>query len=562
MKIRFAFLLLLWVSIPALLYSQGDSRAQREAYAILSARSESRVDTTLPEKCGLPVISAALHDRDRLTVVERQALQTLLARDSLQKSIVAGNFRIHYDTVGVNAPAMLDPVSHQRIEGTYNQFADSVGAIINHVYEFEIDTLGYLPPPSDGGAGGDSKYDIYVIDFGNQYGETVPEQSLGGGRWTTYIRIDNDFIFVNPNNNKGLPALRVTLAHEFHHAIQLGRYGYWTGDVYYYEITSVWMEDVVYTDVNDYYEYIRFPNGRSKGQFLQPEVPFTSNSFDIIYSRGVWGHYIAKRYGRDAMKSSWEQIQSMRPLPAIDRALQGYSSNFRSAFAEWALWNFYTGFRADSLHYYPEGVNYPRITERVVEFTPPSRSIEDSLACLSARYYRVLVQSDSLTLISNNINFDAALGDPTSTFPYRFLLNTSRIDESYKATSVGVYYKLDVTDPSNWYAWDVVNGGIGEPTIAEGTVFPNPFRSDGLGSIHILVHFPDPGFGTLNIFSSSMDLVYSASIKSVQSHVPPGVLFSWDGRTDKNALASSGVYYYMLELPNRTLQGKFALIRK
>jgi len=88
---------------------------------------------------------------------------------------------------------------------------------------------------------------VEQIRFDLISGTQIPE------RWTSDIDIDNDFIG-SKYNAKGIQALRVTAAHEFHHAIQYG-YGWW-GERYPYELTSTWMEDVVYTDVNDYYQYL------------------------------------------------------------------------------------------------------------------------------------------------------------------------------------------------------------------------------------------------------------------------------------------------------------------
>ena len=107
------------------------------------------------------------------------------------------------------------------------------------------------------------------------------------------MRIHHDFSFVNPAANRGLPGLRVTLAHELHHAIQIGNYGYWESDQYFYVMTSVWMEDAVYTDVNDYYQYLR----SSSGHFRHPEISFTSNDF-VVYSRGIWCQFLEKKFGR------------------------------------------------------------------------------------------------------------------------------------------------------------------------------------------------------------------------------------------------------------------------
>ena len=43
------------------------------------------------------------------------------------------------------------------------------------------------------------------------------------------MNIDNDFQFFTAR----VDGLRVTIAHEFFHAIQFGAYGYWSTDLYF-----------------------------------------------------------------------------------------------------------------------------------------------------------------------------------------------------------------------------------------------------------------------------------------------------------------------------------------
>lgn len=520
-----------------------------------------QVDTEeLPVKCGLGAISFAIEHREALSPSLQMDLRSVLSRPALQKSRISGDYRIHYDTVatviGDNTPAMLNP-SGNRIPGSHEQFVDSVISIITFVSSYETATLGYDAPPPDLGQGGGPEYDIYIEDLGNLYGSTMPEVPLDnrpqGARYTSFISIDNDFTFVLPDSNKGLPALRVTLAHEFHHAIQLGAYAYWTDDIYYYEITSTWMEDVLYTSVNDYYQYL----GPVGAHFKNPELRFTTSNGRVEYSRCVWGHFVQKRFDRDAMRRSWVETRAVRPLQAIDNALRAYSSSFRVAFAEWTLWNFYTNVRSDSVRYYPEGRFYPLVRQTVVDFLPPSRAISDSLRSLSARYYQVNAQLENLVLILSNINFENALNtNSTEQFPYTYNLNVNKLDDTYQSTETSIFVKLDVPDRSNWWTWGVSSRS------PEGISFPNPFLADGRGVVNIPIASQTEATGGLTIFSNSMDLVYSATVRSRFLLAPGTQVFQWNGKTNEDQLVSSGIYIYVLEAAGRTLTGKIALLRK
>jgi hypothetical protein len=508
-------------------------------------------------KCGFSLVSSAWSNANALSARAKEDLAQALQRPSLQKSILVGFFRIHYDTVGENTPALLDSLKHP-IVGTFDAYADSVAEIANYVRWFETETLGYPSPPIDNGMGGGNEYDIYVVNRpanrSDTYGVVEWEVPIinkpNGGTWTNSMQIHNDFTFVSPPENRGLPAMRVTLAHEFHHAIQIGNYGLWFGHEYFYELTSTWLEDVVYTDVNDYYNYL-------PRYFAHPGDPFTKADGVIEYSKCIWGHFVAKRFGRGAMRRAWEEVQNVFPLQAMDNALRDVSppSSFRQAFSEWTKWNFFTNTRADTVLYYPEGRWYPRVVQTAVEFSPPAGAIEGSLACLASKYYQVFSGEKSFALALANINFDAGLVNSTTLFPYRYLLNVQPVDNSYRLMTDGVYAKLDVTDRTNWYDWSLGS------SVSAGVPFPNPFFVDGRNQLSIAVSSPTQVEGTLSVFSSSMDLVFSASLRT-STHFSGQQVFVWNGKTNNGEIVHTGVYLFALEVQDKTLRGKIAVVKK
>ncbi len=79
-----------------------------------------------------------------------------------------------------------------------------------------------LPPPSDNTGGGDDKYDVYIVNQGaGLYGYTEFENKVGAVNWTSFIVIDNDYVGYY---SSGIEGMLVTVAHEFHHGIQVGNY--------------------------------------------------------------------------------------------------------------------------------------------------------------------------------------------------------------------------------------------------------------------------------------------------------------------------------------------------
>src|SRR5690606_8023785 len=125
-------------------------------------------------------------------------------------------------------------------------YVQDIATIVDYVWQSLIIDQGWSPPPSDCGEGGDSRFDIYLLDSIGQAdvrGYAVPEVIIGDNPNTpniiehfagySYLVMDNDI--------HSKRSIRSTLAHEFHHNIQ---FGYDANDPYMsiYESGAVWMQ--------------------------------------------------------------------------------------------------------------------------------------------------------------------------------------------------------------------------------------------------------------------------------------------------------------------------------
>ena len=172
-----------------------------------------------------------------------------------QRSLVtdSGYFELHWDDNGTHE------VPQEDISGNgYPDFIDSAAVILDYVYTIEVQQLGYAPPPGEDG----NPAIPYPIYFTNQFAYGITRKgeliaaNLPDTSYTSYIELDNDFSeYYFPT--KGLDGLKVTAAHEFHHAIQLG-YGFRGSDIYFFETTSTWLEEYIYPEINDYLNYLDY----------------------------------------------------------------------------------------------------------------------------------------------------------------------------------------------------------------------------------------------------------------------------------------------------------------
>jgi hypothetical protein len=355
--------------------------------------------------------------------------------------------------------------------------------------------------------------------------------------------------------------MKVTVAHEFHHVIQLGRYGYWPDEVYYYEMTSTWLEDVVYTEVNDYLNYLRW----SFSQFQTPSVTFTSNDL-ICYSRGIWCHFVARKFGEAVIKRSWEEIVHRRPLEAIDAALREAGSSLALALTEWTRWNYYTAWRADTLSSYPEGRSYPPMVQVVREFVEPVLTLQGGLSPLGARYHAVVIPTSggpADTLTASVVRTDIAAEPGGGTENYTVTLRSAPLDATYRETGTSLFASFSVPSPAGWGIWYLSAAGAVQPNglsdLAEGTPFPNPFRPDGQKLLSIPVDATTSTTASLLILDAALSRVHSSD--ALQGGGGARRFFTWDGRAPGGQFAPSGIYLYVLTLSDgRRLMGKFAVL--
>ncbi|MCX6826304.1 MAG: hypothetical protein NTV06_03395, partial [candidate division Zixibacteria bacterium] len=153
--------------------------------------------------CGTTLMFEASLNYRYLSDPYRSLARQLFGRPPLPDSSVSprNHFRIHYTTTGPDSVYQPHVDLGDGRGGGPNgipDYIDSVALIADSVYVFEVEHLGYMAPPSDEfyPAGGDSLYDIYVVNLGGgYYGATTRDEAIDGDpqRWTSFIELENDF---------------------------------------------------------------------------------------------------------------------------------------------------------------------------------------------------------------------------------------------------------------------------------------------------------------------------------------------------------------------------------
>ncbi len=373
----------------------------------------------LPVKCGMSAVADFVLNRDKL---DPELLLVLGVRiwprptylDERTHDSPHDLFKIHYTTVGGDA---VYRAGNDRDGDGVPDYVEDVAFILEWVYAYIIDTLGYDPPPVDSfyESGGDEKYDVYISDLGGPvFGQTYPDSlsidGPGSIRATTFMELENDYQEMPSYKNRPLDAIRVTCAHEFFHAVQFG-IDFTETEVdsafarrYWMEMSAVWMEEEIYDNINDYYSYLPYFFDYPRQSIQQ----FRSGSDFHPYGSVVLPIFLSERFGRDIIKDIWLRCGDMGPGPhfliATQLALDSITGDtlglgLPTAFRDFALWNYFTGdrvcFAPDNVGY-SEKENYPAIPGIIVDTIMYTDSViyDTSLGIVDHTQYPLLVRGN------------------------------------------------------------------------------------------------------------------------------------------------------------------------
>lgn len=267
---------------------------------------------------------------DNLCDVDNPCPVTL--NDGTIETSATEHFLVHYQS----APPLLG-----RNQVTTPTQLAATQTVLEEVWDKEIGTLGFRKPKSDAGTSGtesnpDSKIDVYLADVGRYglYGYVFSDDfanQQGSRQVAPYIVLDNDFqgFELGP-----LASLKVTVAHEFFHAIQ---FAYDAGETAWFtEGTAVWVEDIVYPTINDYFQYLRV------SQFARPLQPVnTTGGLEKYGAVTFWKYLTEGYYSNSLIRSIWTAADFPRNkngLTATKDVLKARGHAWVPAFARSAVW--------------------------------------------------------------------------------------------------------------------------------------------------------------------------------------------------------------------------------
>ena len=250
-------------------------------------------------------------DRNRLKPPE---LDTFYISDT-------GRFKIHYDITNDNGNLPLQ--GDIDVDGIPD-YVELAAQTVDEVRDILVNDMNYLSEPNDG-----NPYDIYIEDReGGDWGVNVADDN-----GFSYIVIDNDYLEQEFNESTHCPnqidKMRVTLAHEFFHAIQRSYKHKDEDDDFLLEMTSMWFEDLYLPDCNEYLNWIRRDDFVDYKIFDNPTQQF--DGFDLSvgqrasfgYGMALFGHYLSNKVDPDIMRLIWEEYSKTDPTDEEQDTISG-----------------------------------------------------------------------------------------------------------------------------------------------------------------------------------------------------------------------------------------------
>lgn len=537
-----------------------------------------------PVKCGFPALIAAASEQ-RAAIPAMQRVRPPLINPQTYLS-PGGDFMLHYTLDG------LDAVSAEDLnDNSIPDYIETAAVTLDSI-RAGYRQRGWRDPVDDG----DGYYDVYFEDledlpWGAWFGYTFPvEPSTLTPPYTSasYIGLENDY----PESVYGhspLASLRVTIAHEYHHAIQLAyNLPLIESEIDHYiwfaELSATYHEDIFYDGINDYYNYL--------DAFLgAPHLSLTETRGNHMYGAALWAIFLDEVFGPDSNRSLWTLManDALRPLEAHRSFLADHGNSLLKSYRQMTIWQLHTGDRASG-YYFPEGSGYPSVKIDTLSFD----SVDITLPALACRYYEVtpttLTGGTALMLHpSQGSEWGAGIAGELSGGSVSGLA-TSILDTSAAAqgTSVELYDWTDYTTVFEWaFTGDNVDTASGLSVEQSARIeaahserltmqafenavlelhqnYPNPFRPEEHNETYFAFYLSEPAPVDLEIRSLSGRRLWSYHLEAQGrgGHLYMGDFgIGWDGRDSSGRYVPSGVYLMIARARGVTKAGKLSVIR-
>ncbi|MDD3807058.1 MAG: T9SS type A sorting domain-containing protein [Candidatus Marinimicrobia bacterium] len=460
----------------------------------------------------------------------------------------SGIFILHYTNTG--SDSVPQSYTLNEIHPDYILYA---GQFLDRGYRFLTDTLALPQPPVDDIK--NPEIDIYFRKLpSGTYGQTTAEMSKilpnRPKAYTAFSEIHHTL--QGPGfYTQGIDALKVTCIHELFHVFQVG-IAIWNlqEDMWFYETSATWIEEIAYPTVNDYFQYVE--------SYVST---WGDPIYTYIYDNVTWLLYLDAWSQRKAVSNIWTSIATQPVWTSITAYLTETSGShgWPKHLAAWGIEHLYADYLPE-LSLFDDAPEYPPIP--FPEGTFKSYTYLDSFSVItyaepySSSFYKIL----SITTPALRLR----ILSPGKIWGKAWVAgsHTKAIDLSSNfVTLQGLNHPWDLlialgTDSA--YALDeplriTIDIRKGETSLI--ALYPNPIENSQ--SLTLIYHVKeDLHEGTLIIYDLLGREIMHISLSPEE--MVAGIHFL---TLNVSQIMASGIYFLVLTLEDKTFPLKFTLLQ-
>lgn len=462
-------------------------------------------------------------------------------RPSLDNTLISpsGNFLIHYNDY---------------YEGI-TDFANEVASAADSSQKYTVDIMNFRNHIPDS----DMLYDIYIKQLPNgSYGWNCPDGNDGA----SWVVIDDDYIGANYSTS-GLDAMKISIAHEYFHAIQRAYVPVPGQNSFFYELSSIWIEDLIYPDINDYIFFSQYGDD----YFSNPER--NMNSYNG-YGLGLYGHYLNEIYDNQIMQRIWEEysfisqngnLDNESVFDAIDSVLDNdifnYNSTFVDTWLDFNSRNLFNGNQNSEFHYYSDQFSFNPISTNPVQIDT-IQSISRTLNNRSVKINSFYPYDISIINIQNNSTSNNVKGNICILSENNLINNIGNSFQTDIISSNDVVNTVYISDLNSNESEILLSSTFLDLNFSDDIyIYPNPTDEEG----NLTLRF-NSGIKSENILLK----LYNLNGKLLKNVNLGSINYTTDDYNIKtvnlfNKNFSSGIYILSFHIENKIVNKKVTLLK-
>ena len=462
-------------------------------------------------------------------------------RPSLDNTLISpsGNFLIHYNDY---------------YEGIID-FANEVATAADSSQRYTVDIMNFRNHIPDS----DMLYDIYIKQLPNgSYGWNCPDGNDGA----SWVVIDDDYIGANYSTS-GLDAMKISIAHEYFHAIQRAYVPVPGQNSFFYELSSIWIEDLIYPDINDYIFFSQYGDD----YFSNPER--NMNSYNG-YGLGLYGHYLNEIYDNQIMQRIWEEysfisqndnLDNESVFDAIDSVLDNgvfnYNSTFVDTWLDFNSRNLFNGIQNSEFHYYSDQFFFNPISTNPVQIDT-IQSISRTLNNRSVKINSFYPYDISIINIQNNSNSNTVKGNICILSDHNSIDNIGNSFQTDIISSNDVVNTVYISDLNSNESEILLSSTFLDLNFSDDIyIYPNPTDEEGNLTLRFNSGIKSENI-LLKLYNLNGQLLKNVNLGSI-NYTTDDYNIKTVNLFNKNF--SSGIYILSFHIENKIVNKKVTLLK-